>query len=104
MSQYDPWDTDAAVATKRSGEFIDQLPMLGQGNAVVFLGRNLKEHTDWEDAHSIVVVANRGFGKSHILATRSRDHRDATKRHKTTTLFHPKRVSKSASLGASLVD
>lgn len=104
MSKYDPWDTDAAVATKRNGEFIDQLPMLGHGDAATFLGKDLKDNSEWEDAPSIIVVANRGFGKSHILATRSRDHREATKRNKTTTLFHPRRVGKNTEIGMSFVD
>lgn len=83
MGASNPFNVDAALSSERE---LAQLPPQG-GPAIRAFCDVGDASAAWEERGVCVLKARKGFGKSHLLALRSMNHRDSSAA--ASTLFYP---------------
>lgn len=78
-----PFNVDAALASEQE---LAQLPPHGGAEIRAFCGTGDLAKA-WEERGVCVLKARKGFGKSHLLAVRSVNHRNSTAAART--IFYP---------------
>lgn len=83
MGIENPFNVDAALVSEHE---LAQLTPHGGAAIRAFCGLD-GSATDWEERGVCVLKARKGFGKTHLLAARSRNHRSSSTA--THTIFYP---------------
>jgi hypothetical protein len=83
MGIANPFNVDAALVSEQE---LAQLPPHGGAGIRAFCGMG-DPAKDWDERGVCVLKARKGFGKSHLLAVRSLNHRSSTVA--TRTIFYP---------------